>query len=222
VGARRSDTIADMSWAREQVARDYDRVAAAYAARFSGELEHKPLDRRWLDELAGALAGRGPVCDLGCGPGHVTRHLADRGVDAFGLDLSPGMVEVARQAHPALRFEVGDMLAMPLADGSLAGVVALYSLIHLRRADVPGAAAEIHRVLQPGGLLLAAVHGGDGEVHADEFLGAPISFDATLFQPDELAGFLIDGGLRVHQVVTRPPYEVEYPSPRIYIRASRP
>lgn len=211
-----------MPWSRDELVAGYDRVARTYAERFDRELDHKPFDRRMLDELAASVRGRGMVCDLGCGPGHIARYLCARGADAFGVDLSPGMIEMARALGPSLRFEVGDMRALDLADGSVAGVVAFYSLIHLQRTEVPRAAAEIARVMQPGGLLLASVHGGEGELHADEFLGAPVSFDATLYQPDELAGFFRDAGLRIDEVVTRPPYEMEYPSTRIYVRASRP
>jgi SAM-dependent methyltransferase len=208
---------------QEDLAAIYDRVAEAYAERFSGELDHKPVDRRLLDELAAATAGRGPVCDLGCGPGHVAGYLAARGADVFGVDLSPGMVAIARRLHPGLRFEVGDALALELADASLAGVVAFYSLIHLPRAAAPRAAAEIHRVLRPGGLLLVGFHAGAGEVHADEFLGRPVSIDATLYEPDEMAAILAAAGLAVDAAVTRPPIEdLEYPTTRAYVRASRP
>lgn len=211
-----------MPWSRDKLVAGYDTVADVYAERFAHELDHKPFDRRILDELAARLAGRGRVCDLGCGPGHIARYLCAQGVDAFGVDLSPGMVEVARRLHPSLRFEVADMRALPLPDGSLAGVVAFYSLIHLQRAEVPAVAAEIARILMPGGILLASVHGGEGELHADEFLGAPVEFDATFFQPDELAGFFRDAGLQIEDATTRPPYEMEYPSVRVYVRATRP
>jgi len=74
----------------------YDRVAGAYAERYFTELERKPFDRELLDRFAADLRGRGPVCDLGCGPGHVGRYLAERGVEVIGVDLSPGMVALAR------------------------------------------------------------------------------------------------------------------------------
>jgi len=57
-------------------------------------------------ELVGdARAGR--VADVGCGPGYVTRHLHDLGVDAFGIDLSPEMVALARRDYPDLRSRCG-------------------------------------------------------------------------------------------------------------------
>ena len=66
-------------------------------------------------------AGGGPVADVGCGPGHVTAHLHGLGVDAFGIDLSPGMIEVARSDHPGLRFEVGSMTNLDLPAASVSG-----------------------------------------------------------------------------------------------------
>lgn len=53
-------------------------------------------------ELVRADGGR-PVADFGCGPGHVTAHLDSLGVSAFGIDLSPRMVEIARRRYPDLR-----------------------------------------------------------------------------------------------------------------------
>jgi 2-polyprenyl-3-methyl-5-hydroxy-6-metoxy-1,4-benzoquinol methylase len=47
--------------------------------------------------------------DVGCGTGRITAHLRQLGVDVFGIDLSPGMIEVARRDHPGLRFDLGSM-----------------------------------------------------------------------------------------------------------------
>jgi SAM-dependent methyltransferase len=94
------------------------------------------------------------VAELGCGPGYVTARLAKLGLDAFGVDLSPAMIDLARQAYPALRFEVGSMDALDIADGSLQGVVSWYSIIHAPPQDVPTYIAEFSRVLAPGGHLL--------------------------------------------------------------------
>ena len=79
----------------------YDRMAAEYSRRVFHELDHKPLDRQLLDRFAGLVKNKGPVCDMGCGPGQIARYLYDRGVtNAFGMDLSPGMVAEAQQLNP--------------------------------------------------------------------------------------------------------------------------
>src|SRR6266852_2708861 len=68
-----------------------------------------------------------------------------------------------------------------------ARIVAFYSLIHLERGAAGGVLTELTRVLIPGGLLLLAFHGGEGEVHADDWFGRGVSIDATLYQPTEMA-----------------------------------
>ena len=93
------------------------------------------------------------MLDLGCGPAHVAAYLRDRGVDAFGVDLSSAMGVVARRLQPGLSFAVADMRALPLRDDAVAGVAAFYSLIHLPRADVPRALTELRRVVGPAGRL---------------------------------------------------------------------
>src|SRR4029079_4409150 len=138
----------------------YDSVADEYTRRIANELEHKPFDRDLLDRFAREGAGRGPVCDLGCGPGHVTRYLHERGVDVFGLDLSPAMVAEAQRLNPGIGFHQGDMRALDAADGKWGGAAAMYSLIHIPRAQVPGVLREVRRVLKPNGLFLLSFHVG--------------------------------------------------------------
>jgi SAM-dependent methyltransferase len=199
----------------------YDRAAERYAEMFSDELDRKPFDRALLDRFADDVRDRGRVCDLGCGPGHISRYLKARGVDIFGIDLSSRMVEVASSLNPDLTFRQGDMLALDLPDHTLSGAVAFYSLIHLSRKSVPRALKEILRVLRPYGCLLLSVHGGEGEIHTDEFLGLPVSMDATLFQPDEVAGYVQQAGFSVGNIATRQPYDFEFQSTRIYVSAMK-
>lgn len=101
----------------------YDTVAASYADQVREILAAKPYLRSILGLFA-ELAGDGPVLEIGCGPGHVTAYLRGLGVDAFGVDLSPAMIDVARRAHPGVRFEVGSMTDLALADASVAGLIA--------------------------------------------------------------------------------------------------
>lgn len=84
-------------------ATSYDTVAVSYADQVRNALAAQPYLRAVLTLFAGEVraSGGGPVADVGCGPGEVTAHLNELGVDAFGIDLSPEMVAVARRDHPA-------------------------------------------------------------------------------------------------------------------------
>ena len=147
----------------DDIRTSYDTVAVSYA-----ELVVDGAD--WEDEafdlLAKLVAGSGrPVLDVGCGPGRTTGLLAERGLRVTGIDLSPGMIEVARRDHPDLNLRVGSMTALDVADGAASGVVSWWSIIHLPRAVVPQAFAEFYRVLAPGGVLLLGFHVGSESSH---------------------------------------------------------
>ncbi len=185
----------------------YDAVAADYAERFHAALAGKPLDRALLAGFAELVhaAGGGPVADVGCGPGHVTAHLHGLGLTAFGIDLSPQMIAVARRAHPGLRFEVGSMLALDLPDGALGGIVANYSIIHIPEEQLPDVFAQFHRVLAPGGHVLVVFQVGDEPLHLTEVFGHAISLNFHRRQPDRIAELLSQAGLVVRARLLREP-----------------
>jgi SAM-dependent methyltransferase len=201
----------------------YDKIADQYVAHIYDELRHKPLDRQLLDRFALRVRGAGMSCDVGCGPGHVARYLYQEGAEVCGLDLSQGMIERARRLNPGIEFQQGDLLALNVADGTWAGLVSFYSIIHIPREEVVRALSEFKRVLLPEGLLLLAFHIGDDLIHRDELWGHEVSIDFLLFRPDEMAGYLRSAGFEIEEIVVRDPYpEVEHQSRRAYIFAQKP
>jgi SAM-dependent methyltransferase len=178
----------------------YDTVASSYADHVRDALAEEPYLRAGLALFADQVraVGGGPVADVGCGPGHVTAHLHALGIDAFGVDLSPVMIEVARQAHPGLRFEVGSMTDLDLADASVAGVIAFWSLIHVPDDVVPTVFRQFRRVLRPGGPLLLGFHLGDGSRRKTQgYGGHPMNVHVYRRQPDQVTAWLHGAGLTV-------------------------
>lgn len=198
----------------------YDAVAEDYAQKFLDELSHKPFDRSLLERLASRWAGKGRVCDIGTGPGQVARYLHDRGVAACGLDLSAALVEQAIQAHPGIEFIQGDMRKLEFADGSLIGITAFYSIIHIEREGVTAVLREWWRVLQPGGVVVLAFHKGQEVRHLDEWWGKAVNVDFVFFERDEMVGYLTEAGFTIEQVLERGPIpDVEAQTERVYIVA---
>lgn len=205
----------------------YDSIAADYAKTFADELAHKPLDRALLRAFA-EVVPYGPVLDAGCGPGQATRALADLGLAPVGLDLAPGMLREARWLFPGLPFVAGSMLALPVGDASLAGAVALYSVIHLPPEARPVAFAELARAIRPGGWLLVSFHVSSPDFpagaanHLQEWFGRPADVIAYFLPPDEIAGGLERAGFEVAARLLRAPNPaLEYPSERCYLMARR-
>jgi SAM-dependent methyltransferase len=193
--------VSDLSTTRAA----YDAVAALYADLFRNALDDAPLDRAVLAAFAEQVlaTGGGPVADLGCGPGQVTAHLVKLGLSAFGVDLSPEMIALARRDFPDLRFDEGSMAALDLADAVLGGVLSWYSLIHAAPQEVPGLLTEFHRVTAPGGHLLL------GFFQADD--GAPLEpFDhkvtlAYRWPMDHMAELAGEAGFTEVARLTRQP-----------------
>lgn len=179
---------------QDQIRAAYDGVVEPYASLFANRLETPPFSRAMIatfTELVRAT-GNPKAADLGCGPGHLTAMLNELGLNALGLDLSPGMIDHARRAHPALCFQQARMESLPIQDGALGGVLAHYSMIHTPAEDLPKLLAEQARVLAPGGLLLVSCFGTQGP--------EPIRFDhkvapAYSWPVERLAELLADAGL---------------------------
>ncbi|MFE9691235.1 class I SAM-dependent DNA methyltransferase [Micromonospora sp. NPDC005806] len=198
----------------------YDTVAVDYARLIPDVLEG-PLDRGMLTAFAELVGPGRPVLEVGCGTGRITAHLRDLGLDISGVDLSPGMIEVARRAYPQLRFEIGSMTELTAPDAGLAGLVAWYSIIHLPPELLPGVFAGFHRVLAPGGHLLLAVKAGDRRIRLEQAYGHTVSYDVHWLPPDRLAGQLAEAGLAVHATLVREPEGFDR-GPQAFLLATRP
>jgi len=169
----------------------YDTVATAYADRVQDGPDFEPAA---LDLFAKLTSGL--VLDVGCGPGRVVGLLHDRGLPVIGIDLSPGMIEVARRDHPGLDYRVGSMTDLDLPDGELTGIISWWSIIHLPRDVLPHAFAEFHRVLAPGGILLMGFHVGTDTTHKTSgYGGLPMNVHVHRWQHEALTEIAVAAGL---------------------------
>ncbi|MEO5821168.1 MAG: class I SAM-dependent methyltransferase [Vicinamibacteraceae bacterium] len=149
----------------------YDVVAPRYLekARDRGAL------RPHLDAFVAALTPGSRVVDLGAGPGFDTALLVGRGLRAIGIDFSLGMLRAGVGESPGARLQ-GDARRLPVATGSMEGVWANASLLHLGREDALRALADVRRILRPGGILFVSVKAGDGAATETARYGLPRFF----------------------------------------------
>jgi len=215
-----------------RVRASYDALAERYAEEIGDELIGKPVDRALYGcfaELVRERSGAGqPVGDVGCGPGHVCRYLAGLGLRVVGVDISPGMVRVARLRHPHLRFEVGTFARLPAGDGEWAGAVVPYSIIHLDSDGRRAAFAELARVVAAEGWLLVSFHVSDAESGSGQsrrltqWWGTEVDLDVHFLDPAEVAADMVAAGFTVFSRTDREPWpEVEHASRRSFLLARR-
>lgn len=176
----------------------YDVVAHDYAelvpARFAGDPVGRAIVTAFAEQVC---ADGGQVADLGCGPGHVTAHLDSLGVPAFGIDLSPRMVDIARRSYPGLRFEIGSFTDLHIGDGDLGGVLAWWSICHTPPDVLPSVFGEFHRTLAAGGHLLVGFHVGDEHLRPEWCFGHPVCYSTYLLRPDHVTDLLRAAGFAV-------------------------
>ena len=188
------------------ISTSYDNVAASYAELVQDGPPDEPATLDLFAKLATAVppwrAEEGPlaVLDVGCGPGRVAGLLDDRGLTTIGIDLSPGMIEIARRDHPGPDFRVGSMTDLDLPDGGLAGVLSWWSIIHLPRDVVPQAFAEFHRVLAPGGVLVLGFHVGEQTTHKTSgYGGHPMNISVHRWTPVAITELAVAAGFTPYQ-----------------------
>lgn len=145
-----------------RVRQSYTDRASEYAALLGDIDQMDTRDRariaRWAEEVDGRLL------DIGCGPGHWTAFLADRGCAVEGIDLVPVFIEGASARFPHIPFRVASLTDLDAEQGSFGGVLAWYSIIHAPAEEIPSLLAAVRRVIPEGGrLLLGFFDGPDGE-----------------------------------------------------------
>jgi SAM-dependent methyltransferase len=206
----------------DEVRETYNTVARSYADQIPGLSAETDADIALIDSFATRISasGGGTVLDAGAGPGRVTHYLSELGLDISGVDLSPGMVEVARATYPGLRFAVGTHQRLDVADASLAGLIAWYSIIHTALDGLPAVFAEFARALRPGGFLLLGFHAGSEVVHVTQSYGHEVMIDLNLFSADAISQLLAEAGFTEITPIVRAP-EGRERRPQAFVSAQR-
>jgi SAM-dependent methyltransferase len=212
---------------QQRVRAAYDRIASDYDRAIGGELPGKPVDRALLSALV-ELCGPGPLADVGCGPGHVTRHIGELHPRVVGVDLSPQMVGIAAARDHAHPYAVGSMLDLPVAKAAWSGAAVMYSIIHFTVPERRRAFCELARAVRPAGWILVAFHVDSpqfeaGDVnHLTEWFGHPVDLEGYFLDPDAVTRDVEDAGFAVMSTTVRRPWpDVEHPSRRCYLLAQR-
>jgi ubiquinone/menaquinone biosynthesis C-methylase UbiE len=159
--------------------------------RWAREPDHDSYWRFHREQFLGSLPGPGRLTlDVGCGEGRVTRDLRELGHHVIGVDRSPAMIAAAREADPEGEYVEADAAELPFEDDSADLVISFMALMDMD--DMAGGVRELGRVLEPGGLLVAAV------IHPINSAGRFVPRDG-----DDAAPFVIEDYLRRRRYTDR-------------------
>ena len=223
----REVVLSDGPLARDRkITAEYDRLAEAYAIALGDDLDGKPFDRWFLEELANNAPGQG--LDIGCGPGQVAGYLASLDMEVTGLDLSAKMIEQARELHPEISFVQGTFTVPPMPRGSdprdpgWGLVTAWYAFVHLAQSELAPMITSMAKVLCRGGYLALATHVGHEVHHPGELFGEPTELDFVLHDPEVIINAAQAAGLVDVEWYLRGPLLDEAPTRRLYLQGRRP
>lgn len=115
------------------------------------------------------------------------------------------MLAVARSAHPHIKFEVGQLDALPFKTEMFAGAVCWYSIIHTPPDRLVVAFRELARVLIPGGYLLLAFQAEDEPLHRTDVYDTHLPLTSYRHSVQEVAALLVDAGFKIYATILRAP-----------------
>ncbi|WP_346922622.1 class I SAM-dependent methyltransferase [Glutamicibacter creatinolyticus] len=178
------------------VRQSYAARAAEYSEVLGSMSQMAPQDQEDIAGWARSIVG--PIADVGCGPGHWTQFLADRGADVIGVDFVDEFLDIARSRFPQQRFMNADLASLGFMDGSMAGLLSWYSTIHCAPDTVPAILREFARVLRPQGTLMLGFFDGD---RIEAFPHQVVR--AYRWPADSMIDVLADAGFSVIDLSTR-------------------
>lgn len=208
----------------------YDQVAERYAKELADDMMTRPLERGLMlsfSDLVQAL-GDGIVGDVGCGPGHVAKHLATLGVRTVGFDISGAMIDQARKKFPTGDFRIASMMELPVPTSAWLGAVALYSTLHSNPEERARTYRELARVVQPRGYVLHAFYVSAPDqppgstYRLERWFGMKVDLPTYFVAIDDAAAEMSEGGFEVLAALVREPMSTgELPARRCYMLGQR-
>lgn len=170
----------------------FDRIGERYDEAFP----HKDGQLSAGEWLCERLPSGSRVLDVGCGTGIPTaKQLADAGHEVIGIDISEGMLDIARRGVPGVEFQHRSIAEMDEGLGTFDAVVAFFALLMLPRAEIVESLRRLRAATRPGGYFMLSMVEADLDDVPIHFLGSPVW--VTGYLRDELREVVEKAGFEV-------------------------
>ncbi|RJQ78652.1 class I SAM-dependent methyltransferase [Pseudonocardiaceae bacterium YIM PH 21723] len=200
-------------------AETFDTIGIRYQQGYS----HLPEQLAAIDWLLDRLPAAATVLDIGSGTGKPTAELlAAAGHRVTGCDVSPTMVDLARQQVPSARFDRADVRELPDIPGRWDAITAFFPLMQMSHADLDNTVTRIAGWLKPGGYFVFCTVPFAGELEDAIYLGLPVQ--ASSYSKDEFLRLFARAGLTVlhaQESTFQPDLAEATPERHLFVYATR-
>lgn len=180
---------------KKGVIADYDDIAKEYAERFF----YDTSDNKYIDAFLQSLDGV-KILDVGCGNGQDCKYISEKGFDVNGIDLSLGMLAIAKEKVPNGKFEVMDIADITYPDNSYDGIISKCSLFHIPSEELPKTLASFTRILKPNGKLLLILQEGSVETMIEEPYRPGVKIYMNYFSVEKISNLLQEYGFEINNI----------------------
>lgn len=176
-----------------EIIKTYDKIAKEYGKRY-GQVSSYLID--YSKEFLKHLKGK-KVLDLGCGPGRDSKYLSDRGLTIYAIDASKEMVKEAKKIAPKALVSQMDMRKLDFPKNYFDGVWANFSLLHLKKKELPKVVSDIYQILKNEGILFIGLKEGTREQWEKEELDKNLRMFYSYYQKGELVDKVGEAGFKI-------------------------
>lgn len=180
---------------KKGVIADYDDIAKEYAEEFF----YDTSDNKYIDDFLQSLNGI-KILDVGCGNGKDCKYISEKGFEVNGIDLSVGMLAIAKEKVPNGKFEVMDIANITYPENSYDGIISNCSLFHIPSEELPKTLESFARVLKPNGKLLLILQEGLGETMIEEPYRPGVNIYMNYFSVETISNLLQEYGFEVNSI----------------------
>lgn len=175
----------------EETLNTYDKIAEKYYEEYGDDLSDTPYIDMFLKYVVG-----NEILDIGCGPGTLSKYIADKGYLVDAIDYSIEMLKIAEKKINNVNFIHMDMRNI-VTTKKYSGIMLAYSLFHISKKDVKNVLNKYYDLLKDNGVMLIILQEGVGEGFVEENLDKKSKKFINYYSFQEIEQVLIENNFEV-------------------------
>lgn len=176
----------------------HDAIAEKYYELYKDDVS----DLKYFDLFLNDCKSR--ILDLGCGMGHYSNYMYNKGFNVLGIDFSEKMINIAKKNNPNIDFIISDICELKTIENQkFDGIVLAYVLQHLSKKEVLTLFKSINDHLNPKAKILIFLREGNGVVEEIEPIDTRYKYVINEYSKEEIKNILEKNGWEITLIETK-------------------